>query len=620
MIFQRQILIPFLKTVSSSLFEFEKYGDNDYGSMENSQSDHHQHHPHHRPRTTEKLNDGKLEKSFLNFHQNYPTVNPGNTTIPFMDRMDTYKSMMFVVSFHLAFCLFLTVFGFSFSRKTKKEREFSNLLEKSLFRSGNNGIGSMIKSPGLFRQNSFTQHSHYHNQLETHPEEQEQQQQPDILIPRATSSDENAPPSLGIAGEAEQSPLTLKFPMQIVGSETPDYTKGTFSPMKTMTNSDYFPFGGGQQNNNKGDNLIRDIPPPPPRVKSISDESLRGTHSGHMAKIDRINSYSSMPRTSAILGMKSPQKLPRGKYTGSSSILYSSKFPNFPSQQSLFERNQLLSGGGSNQQQATSLEDMPSVLLSVFNQQNIDYQNDFYWLEKFRRDKIAFNGNNEFEKSIMEFKQQQEHNSTLPTGIYAANINKNVVSSPKYTAANRKTFNNNNNNNNSNNSHHNNNNNSNYNSVENTALPTPRTTVNDSANLSPTNSNNKNNNNSNTNNDVGLQISNPLHQVTSMEGTASRSNEITNSLSMEHVKSTSNPEFIPEFLTKNTISNHKLMGLSPERMNAPLGDYYPFTSESKMYDENPFQSQQHPVGEDEDDSSKANEKSVLLTRINKDKH
>jgi hypothetical protein len=64
--------------------------------MENSQSDHHQHHPHHHPRTTEKLNDGKLEKSFLNFHQNYPTVNAGNTTIPFMDRMDTYKSMMFV--------------------------------------------------------------------------------------------------------------------------------------------------------------------------------------------------------------------------------------------------------------------------------------------------------------------------------------------------------------------------------------------------------------------------------------------------------------------------------------------------------------------------------------------
>jgi hypothetical protein len=33
-------------------------------------------------------------------------------------------------------------------------------------------------------------------------------------------------------------------------------------------------------------------------------------------------------------------------------------------------------------------EEMPSVLLSVFQNNNIDYQNDFYWLERFRREKL----------------------------------------------------------------------------------------------------------------------------------------------------------------------------------------------------------------------------------------
>lgn len=52
-----------------------------------------------------------------------------------------------------------------------------------------------------------------------------------------------------------------------------------------------------------------------------------------------------------------------------------------------------------------SASDLPSVLMSVFRQQNIDYQNDFYWLAKFQHDK--FRDPQELERSIAMFQSQK---------------------------------------------------------------------------------------------------------------------------------------------------------------------------------------------------------------------
>jgi hypothetical protein len=46
----------------------------------------------HQP--AEQLHDGKLEKSYLNYCQHYPNTEIGHSAVPFVDRFDTYKSMM----------------------------------------------------------------------------------------------------------------------------------------------------------------------------------------------------------------------------------------------------------------------------------------------------------------------------------------------------------------------------------------------------------------------------------------------------------------------------------------------------------------------------------------------
>jgi hypothetical protein len=49
--------------------------------------------------------------------------------------------------------------------------------------------------------------------------------------------------------------------------------------------------------------------------------------------------------------------------------------------------------------------ELPSVLLSVFQKQNIDYQNDFYWLAKFKEDR--FSNRNDVEKSLSMYLSRQ---------------------------------------------------------------------------------------------------------------------------------------------------------------------------------------------------------------------
>ena len=80
-------MIVINNSFSYSLFEFDKYGDQEFGSVSQ--------HPNETSiYDTERLHDGKLEKSFINFHQNYPTVEFAPGTVPFIERVDVYRSMM----------------------------------------------------------------------------------------------------------------------------------------------------------------------------------------------------------------------------------------------------------------------------------------------------------------------------------------------------------------------------------------------------------------------------------------------------------------------------------------------------------------------------------------------
>lgn len=54
---------------------------------------------------------------------------------------------------------------------------------------------------------------------------------------------------------------------------------------------------------------------------------------------------------------------------------------------------------------------LPSVLLSVLKQQNIDYKNDFYWLTRFKHEKML--NAHELERSILLFQQERSNMAGL---------------------------------------------------------------------------------------------------------------------------------------------------------------------------------------------------------------
>lgn len=71
-----------------SLLELEKYGDNKFGSVPSTAQ----------ALAAEKLNFGKLEKSFLNFKQTYSTLvqDKDKVSPPFQDTLSCFKEIKYV--------------------------------------------------------------------------------------------------------------------------------------------------------------------------------------------------------------------------------------------------------------------------------------------------------------------------------------------------------------------------------------------------------------------------------------------------------------------------------------------------------------------------------------------
>ena len=65
-----------------SLFDFDRYGDEDFGAEKSGFVEHRQ-----RP------NDGKLEKSFLNFQQHHPNFDGGKAAKSMCSRLNAYKDV-----------------------------------------------------------------------------------------------------------------------------------------------------------------------------------------------------------------------------------------------------------------------------------------------------------------------------------------------------------------------------------------------------------------------------------------------------------------------------------------------------------------------------------------------
>lgn len=75
-----------------SLFDFERYGDEDYGAEKSGFVEHAQ-----RPA------GGKLEKSFMNFQQQHPNYDGGKAAKGMCSRLQAFKSTRYVLS-HMSTC------------------------------------------------------------------------------------------------------------------------------------------------------------------------------------------------------------------------------------------------------------------------------------------------------------------------------------------------------------------------------------------------------------------------------------------------------------------------------------------------------------------------------------
>jgi hypothetical protein len=425
----------------------------------------------------------------------------------------------------------------------------------------------------------------------------------------------------------------------------------TGSPTKKLVTSDYFPY-------EEHHNHIETISP-------LKDHTLHHPHAHRDKNVFSSTLLQSPKGSGSNIFYNNPNisgggggvgggggKSPVGYARNRGNITARNRFPNvFPSVSSSLVRG--ISGGGNGgsiifRQPSPGLfhmgshlssgeggglsmgmgstEDLPSVLLSLLKQQNVDYHNDYYWLEKFHRNKIL--SKNDFEKSLAEFhqfqqsqllhpsshtsqlsqQQQQQHqhissssattslllpfalqplqlqrqtsNNSNPDsipnmnmnsgsgsgekppfpnyGVYATNINRNKISSPKPFA--RKSY-----------SHEN---------APSSALKSG------SHNHLPVIS---------TSGDALYSLP---HSSSLVPGGISSSSLPSHDLLINKTNSTSNPLF------------------STGILQDPSGHYFPFASSSDENDKKSLEAESKELGGDDNDYDATNEKAILLTKFN----
>lgn len=71
---------PFFLLLLCSLFEFEQYGDENFGTEKSGMLP-----------PSERANDGKMEKSFMNFKKHHPNFEGGAAAQNMVNRIHAYK-------------------------------------------------------------------------------------------------------------------------------------------------------------------------------------------------------------------------------------------------------------------------------------------------------------------------------------------------------------------------------------------------------------------------------------------------------------------------------------------------------------------------------------------------
>jgi hypothetical protein len=355
------------------LFDFERYADEDFGAEKSGFVE-----QAHRPA------DGKMEKSFVNFQQQHPTYDGGKAAKSMCHRLQQYKSNRYIrcVVVRKDFAkIYLTHTCGNRYRVQQRDQMLASIIETSGLLPGHQFAGTDAaydspepSSPVVRRgRNRF---DHDYGGYGAHSAEQV----PGQRIQRSQGSDEGYPlsggfgfsladPALNANGPSGQSQPVRITPPVVNHSDLHLLSPATGKLSQSIEEDGSCVHSSGSGAHSEVGGELGPLPPYDSRPRPTT--TLKSVTKQAPTPADHVE----MSNISAMRGSAFPQRMSAFRAYGAAGA-----------NRSLIEsgysmRRSVLRGGN------PSRDNLPSVLLSILRQENIDYENDFYWMAQFQADR-----------------------------------------------------------------------------------------------------------------------------------------------------------------------------------------------------------------------------------------
>lgn len=315
---------------------------------------------------SQRLQNGKLEASFFNFqnaHPNWEGDEKGRTMI---NRVDTYR----------------------LNRENERNQQISAALEQSM----------AMHSNSVFGQNLFNNSYRQNNQP----------------IPKSPIFQENKKPASIIPLSAKQSDALPKSS----NNSIPHIVDTNLSNDDVNNNSDV------SNNDSDGSGSLLGMTLPSLSMPSVSiSNGLWGPKGYSQVRTTDKDDNLKNNNDSARQGGNSPKQGRHGR-------VEVSFFNNEGGSNTWDQSPRARRSVGHIRPDATTVRtnnNLPSVLRSILKQENIDYENDFYWLNRFQQERKSL-GPTEMEKSLLQSQNLGENsrfgfNSTIDMNLDSGKIN-----------------------------------------------------------------------------------------------------------------------------------------------------------------------------------------------------
>jgi len=379
-----------------SLFDFDQYGDEDFGAEKSGFIN-----------QTQRPNDGKLEKSFMNFKQHHPNYDGSRAAQMLTSRLQSFKDMKCQQRENMATSAIQKSVVFASHNVAGTANAYDSPEPPSpapYFRHHQHSMGNTQQQQQQHMRNNFQkQQQQYPGQAERRGEDisSEARQSLQIQIPNSnhascsSSSDqvtagaetEAAPFALGLAHPDALNPAAVNAsnPAAVPAATTTTSDQPTHVIPPIVDSADInllspsegrlrHSMEGGDEVCSEVGELLSPVAHRNHRIRS--DSAFRSAYKGSGVPPP----FAFAPSTSVGAGGSQVEMSHLSRMGGVGTFA-----PRVGSRSMLFD------SGMTNQRSALrdqfSRENMPSVLLSILKQENIDYENDFYWMAQFQAER-----------------------------------------------------------------------------------------------------------------------------------------------------------------------------------------------------------------------------------------